>query len=203
MTLGPVNTSGSAKLPFHQHAMLLYSNDSDDEEDKAAAKYVNEGLRRGHLTFFLPVDTDNDASHMSKLISEIVNYKENVNRGNLLTLDIRSFYNFALAGNMQPFDELKTMVEEAIKERIASKKSNDEIILVMGVVGGLAENQKFDECLNLERWWQKTHSEWLQNDLKVTIICPHPNPILDKNQFIHYKQTISSLHDITLDAIPG
>ena len=43
--LGPVNTSGSAKLPFHQHAMLLYSNDSDDE-DKAAAKYVNEGLRR-------------------------------------------------------------------------------------------------------------------------------------------------------------
>jgi hypothetical protein len=200
MTLGPVNTSGSAKLPFHQHAMLLYSNDSDDEEDKAAAKYVNEGLRRGYLTFFLPVDTDNDASHMSKLMSEIVNYKENVNRGNLLTLDIRSFYNFALAGNLEPFEELKTMVEEAIKERIASRR-NDEIILVMGVVGGLAENQKFDECLNLEKWWQRTHSEWLQKGLNVTIICPHPGPILDKNQFIHYKQTISSLHDITMDAI--
>jgi len=181
--------------------MLLYSND-DEDEDKAAAKYVNEGLRRGYLTVYLPINTP-DTSDLSKIMSEIVDYKENVNRGNLLTLDIRSFYNFALAGNMQPFDELKTMVEEAIKERIASKKSNDEIILVMGVVGGLAENQKFDECLNLERWWQKTHSEWLQNDLKVTIICPHPNPILDKNQFIHYKQTISSLHDITLDAIPG
>ena len=201
MTLDPFNTSSSAKLPFHQHAMLLYSND-DDDEDKAAAKYVNEGLTRGYLTVYLPINTP-DTSDLSKIMSEIVNYKENVNRGNLLTLDIRSFYNFALAGNMQPFDELKTMVEEAIKERIASKKSNDEIILVMGVVGGLAENQKFDECLNLERWWQKTHSEWLQNDLKVTIICPHPNPILDKNQFIHYKQTISSLHDITLDAIPG
>ena len=201
MTLDPFNTSSSAKLPFHQHAMLLYSND-DEDEDKAAAKYVNEGLRRGYLTVYLPINT-HDTSDLSKIMSEIVDYKENVNRGNLLTLDIRSFYNFALAGNMQPFDELKTMVEEAIKERIASKKSNDEIILVMGVVGGLAENQKFDECLNLERWWQKTHSEWLQNDLKVTIICPHPNPILDKNQFIHYKQTISSLHDITLDAIPG
>ena len=47
MTLRPVNTSGSANLPFHQHAMLLYFNDSDDE-DKAAAKYVNEGLRRGY-----------------------------------------------------------------------------------------------------------------------------------------------------------
>jgi hypothetical protein len=199
MTLDPFNTSGSAKLPFHQHAMLLYSNDSDDDEDKAAAEYVNEGLRRGYLTVYLPINVHN-ISHQSKIVSEIMDYEENVNRGNLLTLDIRSFYNFALAGNMQPFDELKTMLEEAIKERIVSK-SSDEIILVMGVVGGLAENQKFDECLNLERWWQKTHSEWLQKGLKVTIMCPHPSPILDKNQFMHYKQTISSLHDITLDAI--
>jgi hypothetical protein len=179
--------------------MLLYSNDSDDDEDKAAAEYVNEGLRRGYLTVYLPINVHN-IPHESKIVSEIMDYEENVNRGNLLTLDIRSFYNFALAGNMQPFDELKTMVEEAIKERIASK-SNDEIILVMGVVGGLAEKQRFDECLNLERWWQKTHSEWLQKGLKVTIICPHPSSLLDKNQFIHYKQTISSLHNITLDAI--
>jgi hypothetical protein len=200
MTLGPVNTFDSAKLPFHQHAMLLYSNASDDE-DKAAAKYVNEGLRRGYLTVYVPINT-RDTSDLSKIMSEIVDYKENVNRGNLLTLDIRSFYNFALAGNMAPFEDLKTMVEEAIKERIASK-SNDEIILVIGVVGGLAESQKFDECLNLEKWWQKTHSEWLQKGLNVTIICPHSSPILDKNQFINYKQTISSLHDITLDAIPG
>src|SRR5215210_776266 len=200
MTLGPVNTSDSAKLPFHQHAMLLYSNASDDE-DKAAAKYVNEGLRRGYLTVYVPINTP-DTSDLSKIMSEIVDYKENVNRGNLLTLDIRSFYNFALAGNMAPFEDLKTMVEEAIKKELLLK-SNDEIILVIGVVGGLAENQKFDECLNLEKWWQKTHSEWLQKGLKVTIMCPHSSPILDKNQFIHYKQTISSLHDITLDAIPG
>jgi hypothetical protein len=199
MTLDPFNTSGSAKLPFHQHAMLLYSNDSNDDEDKAAAKYVNEGLKRGYLTVYLPINVHN-IPHESKIVSEIMDYEENVNRGNLLTLDIRSFYNFALAGNMQPFDELKTMVEEAIKERTTSKR-NDEIILVMGVVGGLAEKQKFDESLNLERWWQKTHSEWLQKGLKVTIICPHPSPILDKNQFIHYKQTLSSLHDITLHPI--
>jgi hypothetical protein len=90
MTLGPVNTSDSAKLPFHQHAMLLYSNASDDE-DKAAAKYVNEGLRRGYLTVYVPINTY-DTSDLSKIISEIVDYKENVNRGNLLTLDIRSFF---------------------------------------------------------------------------------------------------------------
>lgn len=194
MTLEAVDASSSAKLPFRQHAMLLYSND----EDKAPTKYVNEGLSRGQLTVYVPINTDNNnASHMSKMTSGIVNYEENVNRGNLLTLDTRSFYNFALDGNMQPFEELKIMLEEAIKERIASK-SNDETILVMGVVGELAKNQKFDESINLERWWQKTHSEWLQKDLKVTIICPHLSPILDKSQLMHYKQEISSLHDITL-----
>ncbi len=178
--------------------MLLYSNG----EDKTAAKYVNEGLREGYLTVYVPVDTDDNASHMSKMASGIANYEDAVNRGNLLTVDIRSFYNFALAGNLQPFEELKTIVEEAIKERITSKR-NDETILLMGVVGRLAENQKFSECLNVEKWWQKTHSEWLQKGQKVTIICPHPSPILDKNRFMNYKQTISSLHDITFHPISG
>jgi len=96
MTLGPFNTSGSAKLPFHQHAMLLYSNDSDDE-DKAAAKYVNEGLRRGYLTVYVPINTY-DTSDLSKIISEIVDYKENINRGNFFNFRHKIiFYNFALA----------------------------------------------------------------------------------------------------------
>jgi hypothetical protein len=195
MTLVVINTSNSAKLPFHQHAMLLFSNDDD-----AYTKYVNEGLSRGCLTVYLPLYTHNNALAMPEPAArDLVDYEENVNRGNILTLDIRSFYNFALAGNMEPFEELKIMLEEAIKERITSK-SNDEIVLVMGVVGGLAKNERFEESLNLERWWQKTHSEWLQKGLKVTIICPHPSPILDKNQFMNYKQTILSLHDIILDS---
>jgi hypothetical protein len=195
MTLDPVNASASAKLPFHQHAMLLYSND----EDKATTKYVNEGLSRGYLTVYVPINT-NGTSHLSKIVSEIMNYKDDVNHGNLLTLDIRSFYNFVLAGNMQPFEELKILLEDAIKERIASEK-NDEVIFVSGIAGTLATNQKFDESINSEKWWQKTHSEWLQKGLKVTMICVHPSPISDRNQFMHYKQTISSLHDITLDPI--
>jgi hypothetical protein len=197
MTLEAVDVSSSAKLPFHQHAMLLYSND----EDNATANYVNEALSRRQLTVYVPINTDNNnASHLSKIVSEIVNYEENVNRGNLLTLDIRSFYNFALDGNMQPFEELKILLEDAIKERIASDK-NDEVIFVSGIAGTLTTNQKFNESVNAERWWQKTYFEWLQKGLKVTMICLHPSPILNKNQFMDYKQAISSLHDITLDSI--
>jgi len=99
-------------LPNQQHALLLYS----DDEDKASEKCVNEALRRGQLTIYAPVNNNCGSE------SEIINYDDNVNRGNFLTLDIRSFYNFLLAGNTEPFEELKILLEEAIKERIASDK---------------------------------------------------------------------------------
>ncbi len=57
MVLKPVNASGSAKLPFHQHAMLLYPN---DDEDKSSTKYVNEALSRVYLTVYLPINTHNN-----------------------------------------------------------------------------------------------------------------------------------------------
>jgi hypothetical protein len=66
MTLEAVDASSSAKLPFHQHAMLLYSN---DEDNATATKYVNEGLRRGQLTFYVPINTNNNnSSHLSKIV---------------------------------------------------------------------------------------------------------------------------------------
>jgi hypothetical protein len=123
--------------------MLLYSND----QDKARTKYVNEGLSRGHLTVCVPINTDNKASPMYKMASQIVNYEDDVNRGNLLTLDTRSFYNFALAGDLKPLEELKIMrEEEVIEERIASEK-NDEVIVVVGIAAGLARNQSLMNLL--------------------------------------------------------
>jgi hypothetical protein len=195
MMLERTNTYDSAKLPFQQHALVLHT----DDNNKATTKYVNEALRRGQLTVYIPVNTDNNnnTSNSSEIESEIMNYEDNVNRGNLLTLDIRSFYNSALAGNTQPFEELKMLLEEAIKERIAYNK-NDEVTFVSGIGGTLATNQKFDECINAEKWWQNTHSEWLQKGLKVTMICSHPSAIFEKSQFMHYKQGMSSLHQIVV-----
>jgi hypothetical protein len=201
------------KLHFNehqQHAMLV--NPSDDYKDDAATKYVNEALSKGYLTVYLPIngyDNNNNPSHLSKIaLSEsIINYGENVNRGNLLTFDARVFYNFALAGNLEPFEDLKVLIEEAIQERIASssKKRNDEeeeaiVLVVAEVAAELIRNKKFDESLKVEEWWQKTHSEWLQKGLKVTIICPHSSAMLDNGEFMHYKQSISSLHEIIVES---
>ena len=92
------------------------------------------------------------------------------------------------------------LLEEAIRERIASSK-NDEVTVVSGIAGTLATNQKLDESINLEEWWEKTHSEWLQKGLKVTLICSHPRTIFDESQFMHYKQAMSSLHHIVAQVL--
>lgn len=156
--LKPGDTYDSAKLHFHrQHAMLLYSSD----EDNTAIKYVDEALKKGCLTVYLPIngDNNNNASHTSEMASsERIAYEENVNRGNLLTLDIRTFYNYALAGDLQPFEELKVLIEEAIEERIGSKTMDDEeliVVVVTGVAAELNRNEKFDDCIKVEKWWQK------------------------------------------------
>jgi hypothetical protein len=181
-----------------QHAMLLCSSDKHD----TPATYVNEALTRGYLTIYLPLTTTTTTS-ISKSIEE---EKESniMNRGNLLTFDTRTFYNFALAGDLQPFEELKVLVEEALEEkrRIAFKRGmpNEEeiVVLVVGVAAELARNGKFEEAVKLEEWWQKTYSEWVQKGLKVTIICPHSNTVLDNGEFVHHKNAISSLHDVVL-----
>ena len=184
--------------------MLLCRGD----EENAVTKYVSEALRKGYLTVYIPLTgNNNNSSHLFEIaLSESMDYEENMNRGNLLTFDTRTFYNFALAGDLQPFEELKVLIEEAIEEkRILSKKkvANEEeeiVVVVAGVAAELNRNEKFDECIKVEEWWQKTNSEWLHKGLKVAIICPHLIPKLDKDEFTHYREAIASLHEIVVES---
>ena len=185
--------------------MLLFCSNEED----ASKQYVNEALKRGYLTLYLPINgsnnNNNTAPHLSKkVLAESIESEENMNRGNLLTFDTRTFYNLALAGDLQPFEELKVLIEEAIEEkRIASKRNEEEklnVVVVAGVAAELNRNEKFDECINVEKWWQRTHSDWRQKGLKVTVICPHLTRKLDKDEFTHYRQAIASLHEIVLES---
>jgi hypothetical protein len=142
-----VDTPSPSKFPFKQHALLVYSSDN---EYKAPAKYVNAALSRGQLTVYVPIHRDNAAENGTLRTSQlgpcISNFEDNMKGGNLLTLDIRSFYDSLLAGNMQPFEELKILLDEAIRERIASGKSQ-EVTFVSGIAGTLAANQRFDQSI--------------------------------------------------------
>ena len=99
-----VDTPGPLKFPFKQHALLVYSSDN---EYKAPAKYVNAALNREQLTVYAPIHMNNAAENgtlrTSLLGPGISNFEDNVNGGNLLTLDIRSFYGFSLSGKYATF----------------------------------------------------------------------------------------------------
>jgi hypothetical protein len=46
-----------------------------------------------------------------------MDYKENVIRGNILICGKRTFYSFALAGPLQPFEELRVSIEDVIEAK--------------------------------------------------------------------------------------
>jgi hypothetical protein len=182
---------------------------SRSDEHEASTQYVNEALKKGYLTIYLPINGSNtnnsSASSQSKIaLPESMEHEENMIPGNLMTFDTQTFYNFAMAGDLQPFEELKVLIEEAIEEKKVASKRNDEeeliVVVVAGVAAELNRNEKFEECINVEKWWQKTHSEWLQKGLKVTTICPHLIPKIDKDEFTQYKEAISSLHEIVVES---
>jgi hypothetical protein len=178
----------------HEHVMLLY--DSDIERNQFATDRINEGLRRGQLAVYASVNAS-DKSYMSKVLPRITNYKENINQGNLLVLSQRRFYDRALSGDLEPFKDFKALLEEIVKERVAAGKSG-EVIVVADCADNLSRNEKFDECVYVERWWQDTHFEWQKNGQKITVICPHPNLILKQNS---HKRRISKQHSLTLTAL--
>jgi hypothetical protein len=174
--------------------MFLY--DSIDARNKAALKYINDGLKNSQLVVYASVDAD-DASHMSEISSKIRDYKKNIRNGNLLILKLRMFYERALSGDLEAFKDFKTLLEEMLQERTVSGGTG-EVLVVADCADNLSRNRMFDECLFVERWWQNTHLEWLEKNLKITIVCPHPGSVLEDELFAHRKREISSQHSMTL-----
>src|SRR5436309_2144646 len=77
-----------------QHAMLLYDNNSN--RDIASINYINQGLEQKLLCIYASVNTYN-TSHLTKISSQIKDYEENVRKRNLLIVNLKPFYDSALA----------------------------------------------------------------------------------------------------------
>ena len=85
-------------------------------------------------------------------------------------------------------------------DRIALGKTG-EGLLIGDICGNLARNANFDECIRLERWWDKTFQDWLTNGLKITIVCPYTRSEGLTASHVHIKQRISNLHTATVSEI--
>ena len=177
------------------HVMLVYED--DEARLSAASHFVNEGLKRGELCIYASVHSFDNTSKLSvsTLSSKITDFELNVEIGNLKFIDFKPFYEAAVASNLSPFLLLKQQLETTLQERIADGKS-DRIMVYADAACCLTENKQFTESTELEKWWQSSHDKWVTDDTKITVICPHPARILQKE--IQTKWSIADAHDIMI-----
>ena len=165
---------------------LLYEN--KDDLDSAVSKYTNEWLRRQQLCVYATVHF-RDKGYIDNFSLSIDNYKENVEKGNLLIVDLASFYISALLHDMKPFEEAKKLFAEKVKDR-----EDKHIRFVGDGTGFLFRNKHFDECAMVEQWWEGKPFEG-------SYVCPFPKQFFDAFPHdMHSKRVIVATHDIVVNA---
>jgi hypothetical protein len=185
-----MNTSFRGK-----HVMLLYENNS--ERDNVTIDYINQGLKENQLCVYASVNAYG-RWNLSNVSSKIKDYKENINKRNLLIINLRPFYNSALTGDLTPFEELKTQIKQELERR-----DNKSVIIVADCADNLFQNQYFNQSELVESWWHRVYNDWIQHENQgqnhITIICPHLDLLLYKHPFNQHKYRIFDNHSVTID----
>jgi hypothetical protein len=184
-----------------QHVMLLYHNNSD--RNLASVNYINQGLKEKQLCVYASVDATN-SSHLQKISLQINNYNDNINKRNLVIVDLNPFYDSALVGDLTPFKKFKMQLLQELKKR---GKDHKGVLIVADCADYLSRNKHFEKCNQVEKWWQDVYVEWVQGqeqaqqqeNYSINIICPHPGFILNRHPFDQYRDQISRNHSTTID----
>ena len=130
--------------------------------------------------------------------SNIDNYKENIERGELRIINFKPYYQSALQGDLSLFKKLNTEMKKTLCHR-QSKGKKDVILAFADAACFLAQNKYFAECERLEQWWHDTTNEWSQNNQNITVMCPHPGRILNDPSLTNKKGRIQAKHTIIID----
>jgi CheY-like chemotaxis protein len=190
------NTQNPFEISNGKHVMLLYEKDKDRTE--AAAHWINQALDEEQLCIYASVYAFDqlNISRISNLSTKIKNYQEHLDNNNLQIINFRPYYESALGRNLVLFENLKSNLEKLLRELVVKGKK-DKIIVFADAACSLCENRSFGESEILEKWWHEVHNEWVKNNYHITVICPHPHLMLQREQ--DTKSKIANLHDLMLD----
>jgi CheY-like chemotaxis protein len=175
--------------------MLLCKNQEDC--NSAAIDTINEGLAAGYLCIYASILNGNKA-HLDRFSSSVNNYAQYIEDGDLVIVDFFKYFELSLKSDLSSFNELKLRIESMISERMSKGKSGKALIFAEAA-GALSECRHFDKSINLERWWENAHADWLKKMLNISIICPHPVSILNEECAIDAKKGIAVVHTQTLE----
>jgi hypothetical protein len=170
----------------HQHIALVY--ETSDQRDAASVRYINEGLKRGQLCVYASIHL-RDSGHAARISKMIVDYDKNVREGNLVVVDLSSYYISALSDELQPFEEIR----KDLAHRVDGRAGDKHVRLVGDVVDLLFRNRHFDECTRLEAWWH-------QKSFPGSYLCPYPKDLLNRFPYDVHKFRVFARHDVVADA---
>ena len=178
-----------------KHVMLLCEN--EEQRAQAAAELINQGLEHGQHCIYATVYALNQIhqSSIAKISTKIKNYQHFRDNNILQIIDFKPFYQSALTGDLTLFKKLKTNIEKIFLENKVSGEKL-KITVVADAACCLRENKSFADSESLEKWWQEAHEEWVKKDYHITIICPHPQAILESKHNTRIK--IEKVHDIMI-----
>ncbi|MDF0679706.1 MAG: MEDS domain-containing protein [Candidatus Nitrosocosmicus sp.] len=172
----------------NMHVILLY--DKQEDLDKAVSTYINEGLKRGQLCIHASVSLANK-SYLENFSSQITNYQENLEKGNLIVIDLVPYYVNAMEGNLESFNKLK---EEMIFNTNQDPNRKDKHIrLTADCATLLFKNKHFEECINLENWWH-------EKPFDGSYVCPYPKSLLERYPFNAFLSRLIHNHDVIIDS---
>ena len=99
--------------------------------------------------------------------------------GNLKFINFKPYYESALKGDITLFEKLKSKLEYTLYKRVSEGKK-DKILIFADAACNLSETRNFNECIDLERWWQDAHSNWTRNNKIIIVVCPHPSYVFEE-----------------------
>jgi hypothetical protein len=181
--------------------MLLYNDYSDRE--LACINYINQGLQAKQLCIYASVDAYN-TSHLSKISWQIKDYEEHIIKRNLIILNLKPFYDYALAGDLIPFERFYIQLQQELERR----DCNNGVLIVADCADNLFRYKHFDQCNIVEKWWQDVYIKWQQQQEKtrgqnrnpiINIICTHSGSLLSEQPFDQHKHQLSHNHSIIID----
>jgi hypothetical protein len=90
----------------------------------------------------------------------------------LFIVNLKPFYDSALAGDLTLFEEFKLQLQQELEDR-----DDRALPIVADCADNLISIEHFDQCELVDRWWQDNYMEWRRRQERerdhITVICPH------------------------------
>lgn len=176
LSTDPVIPNMSDGVTALKHYSVLYTKEF--EKDEYVVQFLNDGLQLNELCIYGSIRLC-DSGYVQRISSKIINYEDNLVKGNLIFVDLSRHYVGVLTDDLTHF---KKLIADVSTHLISSGK---KVRFIGDCAGFLFQNRHFEQCFALEKWLH-------ERSINGTIACPYNGSLLKEYP---YNDQIEKLND--------